>query len=76
MVLAAAKTDEDRTTLLAQKKELISVELVRGLNEHGRRIKQNDTARALGISPPGFPFRGTTRIRGRGRRLAAQHRER
>ncbi len=38
-----------RTTLLAQKKELISVELVRALNEHGRRIQQNDTARALEI---------------------------
>src|SRR6185295_5456667 len=37
--LASAKTDEERATMLAQKKELVTVELVRALYEHGRDFR-------------------------------------
>jgi len=38
-VLALAKTEEERATILAQKKELITVELIRSLSVHARDLR-------------------------------------
>jgi len=54
-VLASAKTDEERAMMLAQKKELVTIELVRALYEHARGFRsRRDYPQALAISRLGL----------------------